>query len=264
MKSGPGFLFLLAALAASAVACAAAAVPLPQGYVLRDSVVVPSGVPGAFARVEVLQDERLTPALGDSIWGRGLDIICAADSLPEPWASLCASPLRPALVRVIVRDRVADAWPTDREQARLAVEHLYPGDRPTVLVTVDHTIGWGSYAGLATEFLEMRAGRAQWLRATDARTGRADTIWVASALKKMWRLLPLKSGGKDILLAECQPDFDRWDKAAAQGKEDSSFLLVYTRYHFDGRRWVKRTRTEPGYIDFESDEFFPALGKFPP
>ena len=246
----------------------AGAAPLPGGYVVRDSILVPTEASSAGVRLDVLEDERLTPALCDSLWGSAeLDIVCEEDdSLPEPYASLCASirsrPLLPALVRLIANSLVVEQWTMKREQTRLAIEHLYPGDRPTFLVTVDYSIGWGSYAGPSTRFLELRDGRAHWLQAVDTRTGRADTVQVASTLKTKWQFLRLEDGGKDILQAACRPDFDRWEKARKRGKEDDSFLIEYLRYHFDGRQWVKRVRTEPGYSDFE--EGFPNLAKFPP
>jgi hypothetical protein len=240
--------------------------PVPPGY--RAFVAVEAGADscGAIMRVEVLEDERLASALGDSVWGTGFfDLGCENDSLPEPWASLCASvrehPLLPAVVRAFVDGRLVGSWPMTREQARLGLDDLRGDGCPTFVVTEDRSVGWGSYAGPRSRFLELRDGRARWLRATDARTGRVDTIEVASSLKNHWQTAPA-GAGKDVLVAQCRPDFDRWERARRRGQQDdTSFVLVYTRYHFDGRSWVKRSRTETGYSDFEDG--FPDTLKFP-
>ena len=53
----------------------------------------------------------------------------------------------------------------------------------------------------------------------------------------------------------CRPDFSIADSLGP------AFLLMFERFTFDGQRWVRRQRQQPGY--YESDDPFPAVTNFP-
>ncbi|MGA8939409.1 MAG: hypothetical protein WB439_09615, partial [Acidobacteriaceae bacterium] len=120
---------------------------------------------------------------------------------------------------------------------------------------VDYSAGFGSYSGPITNLVEVKNGRLQWVEATDARTGKRGTISLMESLKTRWKFVDARGGkGKQILLAECRPD---WSSA----KDDPDFRITYARFYFDGTRWFVTKRTVKGYSDFEQG--FPSRVNFP-
>ena len=165
-----------------------------------------------------------------------------------------------ATLRVVRSDgSIADAADLERPHAQLAHARLY-GDaaRETYLVTVDYSVGAGSYAGPITSFVEVIDGRLKWLDAADGTTGATERIHVMRSLKTIWQIAPARAGaGQDILEARCRPA-----PQSAQAGE-VQFTLSYYRYAFDRSRnqWIRRVREEKGFSEFEDG--FPDRRLFP-
>jgi hypothetical protein len=130
-------------------------------------------------------------------------------------------------------------------------------DRASYQVTVDNSIGFGSFTGPYTRFAEVTQGTLEWLRTIDAKTGKPVQVSVSSRLKSGWKLSPTASGGKEILEITCIP---RVDDSKPQGA-DITASNTLTRYPFEGDRWQMYTRTGKGC--WENDIPFPTRAVFP-
>ena len=230
------------------------------GYRVAMSVAVPGDQVEQLTRLQVLEDERLTPELRESWRGADAAMHCAEPENPMV-AELCRSiegkPLRGAVVRLTAEHGgVLDQRTFERELADASVQNLYGKVRPVLAVTIDLSIGSGSYAGATTLFVESRSGRLQWLAASDATSGKSNEIRLPRTLKSAWQAVPRRDGF-DILAVRCQPDLR--DPTASGG--DARFVIVYERYTFDGSRWLRKARQEPGF--WEEDHGFPDLDRFP-
>jgi len=137
----------------------------------------------------------------------------------------------------------------DRPLARVEQAKLQ-ADRPTFLVTVDYSIGMGSYAGLTTLLLDVGNAKLHWLEAMNADTGKREMIRLPKTLKSDW-ILSQTGAQQDILQVLCRPD----DFGGS-----GAFSVSYVRYHFDGG-WQMHERVIKGF--WESDQPFPAATQFP-
>ncbi|MFZ0734499.1 MAG: hypothetical protein WAM79_19415 [Candidatus Sulfotelmatobacter sp.] len=141
--------------------------------------------------------------------------------------------------------------PLERPLARIEPVTL-PTEKQTLLVTVDYSVGFGSYAGPTTFLLELDGPRFQWAQATNEGTKSIVKIALARTLKSDWKLSPSESG-QDVLSFYCRP-------ADAGGSGD--FELHYVRYHFDAEKgWLRYERVKKGL--WESEEAFPPRKAFP-
>lgn len=165
-----------------------------------------------------------------------------------------AQPPRRAVVRVVGgAGQVAFLDTLARPLARVQAARLH-GPHQSLLVTVDYSIGMGSYAGPLTSILEQRAGRYRWATNPTVPQRSGKRIMLPNTIKAQWQIQPTagRSGEHDILVFACEPDWS--------GRSDE-FTLKYQRYHFDGQRWRGYVRTQPGFWEAESD--FPPESRFP-
>jgi len=143
--------------------------------------------------------------------------------------------------------------------AEVTSVHLYGDRRATYLVTVDLGAGLGSYSGPVTRLAEVRQGQLHWVQGWDVRLEQDSELRLLSSLKTAWRLVPRRDGrGQEILLLACRPDIS----AAANTSSGQQFLLAFVRYSFDGSRWRRYERTEPGFWE-DGDAPFPDRSRFP-
>ncbi len=172
--------------------------------------------------------------------------------LSKPGASLSVK--RNAFLAVVgPRGKMADRADLERPDAKLETLRLRGDDHVTYPVTVDYSIGMGSYNGPLTFFVEVSAGKLRWVEAVDVKTGQSSRISLMRSLKTIWTLTDAPHGRhKEILQAACRPGF---------GSSEGGFLLSYTRYSFDGKRWIRYERTESGFSEFEDG--FPDRALFP-
>jgi hypothetical protein len=248
-------------LALLLVAAACSPRPVQPAYAVQTAFAVTRGRDGVDGRVELLQDARIRPAMHEAIREAYGDDPCSADP-PPVLRDLCPPrgrrPLLPARLRLVdASGRVVESRAFERPLAELSVAHLYADARPTYLATVDLSAGFGSYSGPLTRPVEVRDGRLRWLTALDARTQRDDSLFLVLTLKTGWRLIPRAAGGRDILQAACRPDFD----APSSASVEQRFIITFEHYTFDGRRWVKRSRSERGFWEYE--DTFPSRDRFP-
>jgi hypothetical protein len=125
------------------------------------------------------------------------------------------------------------------------------GIQTSFLVAVDHSVGFGSYAGVETLLLDVADGQFRWAEATDIDTKQSEQIRLPKTLKAAWKLVPFR-GNNDILFVYCRP---------SKMQIGDEFVIGYIRYRFDGKQWAKYKRMQKGF--WESDEPFPPLSKFP-
>ena len=125
-----------------------AAAGLRPEYAARATVPLINAVHGLDGRLELLEDVRIRPEFRSLLWGSDSAMYCyqgGADALRAFCASLSAVPVRRALLRVVTRaDREVIAHELERELGDLSTVHLYDDRRPTYVVTVDLSIGFGS------------------------------------------------------------------------------------------------------------------------
>jgi hypothetical protein len=202
--------------------------------------------------LEVRQDSRLTPKLSALLWGTGNVNV---DDDPE-LAVFKSEPLRNASIRIVDRaGKVIDEQGLERPLAKLRTAQLYGDSRVTYLLTVDFSAGFGSYSGPITSLVEVKSGRLQWVESTEAKTGSTGKISLMESLKTTWKFVDAPDGkGKQILLAQCRPD---WSSV----KDDPDFTTTYARFYFDGTKWLVVKRTVKGLSEF--DQGFPSRKYFP-
>ena len=210
---------------------------------------------GFDAELQITEDRRLTPALRKELWGMG-DLALGSEN---PRASQLSGPrLLNAVLRIVRSDGgVVESEELERPLARFEHARLYGAPRDTFLLTVDYSAGWGSYSGPITFAIEVSGGHLHWIEAIDGRTGKASRIALMRSLKTTWKVeAATHGGGMEFLEAACRPDFGDVSLSEAQ-----KFRLIFTRYFFDGKKWVSLTREEPGFWEFQGG--FPKRSHFP-
>lgn len=205
-------------------------------------------VDGVDGSLLVLSDARLTSQLRKKMWGEG-DwgfVISESDPLYKVFS---ANPPRNAILRLVdIHGHKLAEQKLERPIA--SVDHArLQDDKPTFLVTVDYSIGFGSYAGLTTLLLDVSNAEFHWLEAKNADTGEIGLIRLPKTLKSDWRFSP-SGAQQDILYIACRP--------AANG----DFVVVHARYHFDGHGWIRYEKTKNGFWE-SGDGPFPKLDRFP-
>jgi len=177
--------------------------------------------------VEILEDARITPELHTEAWRTGqLDGMCEIGAgTPEFCASIAKEQLRLAIVRLVGAPGSAVAFPGGAVQstaglvaidarglevgsylADVSVEHLYVDERPTFFVTVDKSIGMGSYTGPFTYPVELDGERLVGLRVENEGTREQYPLELRATLKSGWRIAASSDGGKELLAVSCYPN----------------------------------------------------------
>jgi hypothetical protein len=236
----------------------------PSGYAIRTAFPLTTAADRMRGRFELLEDARITPSMRSAVAeSYGMDP-CAAPVTPV-LRPLCEptphEPLRPALLRLLdASGHVLATRQAERPLAELATRRLYASARRTFLFTVDLSAGIGSYSGPLTRLAEPGDHSFGWVMVADSATGATDTLTLVSTLKSGWRAVPSVDGpGQDLLQVLCRPDFSAPDSASHSAR----FLVTFERYTFDGRRWKRRRRQEPGCWEADDSTSFPARGRFP-
>lgn len=243
---------------------ASAKAQVPTGYAIRDSTHLVASANGVDGQLQLLEDERLTPAIRSAVLGGGLWMgLCDYDPQDEALRSFCRSlsvtPLREAALRVVDNHgNVLDEFRANRWVGQIAVRSLVRNAPVTYLITIDRSAGWGSYSGPVTSFVDVRDGSLQWLTAQRVDAPGSQQIRVMRSLKTAWQMVPARSGaGTDILEFACRPDF----AAATPGETELPFLVRFRRYYYRDGQWWLAERTEPGF--WEDDWVFPDPSQFP-
>jgi hypothetical protein len=206
---------------------------------------------GVDGNLELRQDTRLSSKLSSLLWRNGNNI----DDDPE-LAMFKTAPPRNAVIQIVDQSgKVLEAKSLERPLAKLRTAHLYGDSRLTYLLTVDYSAGFGSYSGPITNLVEVKNGHLQWVESTETKSGTTRKISLMDSLKTTWKFVDAPAGkGKQILLAQCRPD---WSSV----KDDPDFRTTYARFYFDGTKWLVIERTEKGLSEF--DQGFPSRKHFP-
>ncbi len=228
----------------------------PAGYVIYQTVAldpVQSGMSGA---LQILQDRRVTAAYRET-WGTSSDPEVGLGEDDPFVKAIAKEPLKNGRLRLVDQQgHVLVEEEFGAPLAKLETKFLYGSKFPTYLVTVDYGVGFGSYAGPGTELAEVRQGKLQFLHPVEKTDNKDNRIALGRSLKNGWEIVRSATGtGKDILQVQCHPNFDNPKWADAE-----EFVVVYTRYSFDGHDWHQASRKRIGF--WESEDF-PAPSYFP-
>jgi hypothetical protein len=233
-------LFLVLAPAAFAAEPA-----VPAGYAVHRSLSLDPAANGIDGTLQILEDARITPALRQDMWRQTTDtdlILAANDPLRR---ALAKTPLQPAHLRLVdgtgkvVADQAFDVPLADIDR-----QQLHEG-APTFLVTADHSVGLGSYAGLETVLMAVDHGQL----VPEPLPGRKA---LASSLKNAWKITDDKTPGagsaKAIQVVACHPNYANKDWAAT-----NEFVVELTTYRYAGGAWHGTTASLKGYWESDGD-----------
>ena len=216
------------ALVAGWVAAAAWA-GVPDGY--RQAATCPFGSSGS---LQLLLDSRITAATLAAHWGSGEDGVTPGRG-------------RPALLRWLAGPGEPKAsLDLGCPLARLSTRSAVPGEGPRV--TVDASVGMGSYNGPMTHWVVAEAGQLAWAKARNP-DGTATELTVMESLRTAWKRRPRPDGSLDVLELACRPE----DDPAKPG--EVVFWLNFFTYHFDGQGWTRALVRRPGDWSNGEDPF---------
>ncbi|WCM18569.1 hypothetical protein NDK50_14050 [Paraburkholderia bryophila] len=200
--------------------------------------------------IELLEDERITPALQKQLWGTG----ASEEGLPgnDP------KPLVKAQLRLVsASGAIAATRQLDYPLARVQTAPLHGLPGPVLFLTVDATAPMGSYSGPATQILMPARQSLDPVQYTTD-DGKSSPLVLAATGKAAWKISPASKGGADeIQQVACSPDFDKKDSTG----DDDDFVTRYQTYRFVDGKWVLAQRQRPGI--WESDQEFPKRNMFP-
>lgn len=122
-----------------------------------------------------------------------------------------------------------------RESARLDRVFLYQDkSKPTFILTRDYSIGWGSYNGPVSYFLEISADGVRYILPHGLMT----------SLKTAWAIVN-KEKSVEILSKKCRPNFE------SSSPSTMEFQLIYERFYFESDTWNSELRQEAGFWECE-------------
>ena len=241
---------LILAVVALAVPAWADEPAVPAGYAIHRSLALDQATTGIDGALQILEDSRITPALRADMWQETTDlelVLAEGDPLRKALAKM---PLRNAHLRLIdAAGKVIADQALGVPLADIDRQQLHDG-APTFLVSTDHSLGIGSYAGLETGLMLVDHGQ---LLPEDLPGGTA----LARSLKNGWRIVDDTNPGPDgkpgtgklIQAVACHPN---WDNPA--WAESQEFVVDLTTFSF-AAGWHATTKTVVGF--WESDQDWP-------
>jgi hypothetical protein len=154
------------------------------------------------------------------------------DVQPDPSAwFLPQQDVNEALLLIVdQRLRILYAERLGRESARLDRVFLYPDrSKSTFVLTRDYSIGWGSYNGPISYFLEVSGTGIRYILPHG----------LMASLKTAWAIVPTNSAA-EILSKKCRPDLDKSDSRLME------FKIIYERFTFQDGSWHATLREQSG------------------
>ena len=225
--------------------CAAA----PRGYAVVQTFGLEQEKNGVKGEMQLLVDSRLTPDIREKMWGVG-DWSFVFSPGSKPYSRF--SELPPANAKLQITDVVGKLIVERLLDAPLAkLEEFAAGGNNVFLLTVDYSVGYGSYAGPGTSLLRVSEANFHDVDALDPATQQRKPIRLLKALKSDWRMTT-DSNVVEILSFTYGP---------AQAAADNQQVLTFTHYSFDGKQWLLYVRQQEGYWDTEQP--FPPRSLFP-
>ena len=204
-------------------------------YAVRKTIPLTQSQNGVTGRMELLTDTRIKLDMSDA----------------------ATSDFSKAKLRLVsAAGAVLQEKTLERSRAYLEVSPPLYGNtaRQTYLLTVDYSVGMGSYNGPVTFLVEVTNGAMRYVSVS------GKPIALMRSLKTDWKFAPIKSGGiksTDILEVSCRPS----ETAKSDANPNNDFTIFYRRYHWNNQ-WTKREKTKSGF--WEDDGTFPPLALFPP
>jgi hypothetical protein len=249
-KAAIGLMFLLVFLAVSS-----GKGQTSEQYVSIQSIELHQKENGTDGTVQVLVDRRLSAdSIREKFWGHGpweLNL----DEESDLYKNFSDRP--PLNAKVRIQDESGKIFAERRLEHPLA--KLEPWNPDSVinqlfLLTEDYSAGFGSYNGPITSLIQIFDESFHDVNALNAQSHKEEPIEFMKSLKTDWQIVR-RDGKVEILKVACRPNFDDTSYAG-------SFVIIYTRFSFDGRRWFKNVREEAGYWE-EGDDPFPDRSQFP-
>ncbi|MFZ1682620.1 MAG: hypothetical protein WAU88_00685 [Candidatus Zixiibacteriota bacterium] len=209
-----------------------------------------SGVNGLkSASLQLWLDFRLNDSLQTAMWGIGeWSFVLPEES--ELYSQF--QKLAPGNARLTLTDsagKVIFSRDLETPLARLESWKTRPDTTHLLLLTQDYSIGVGSYRGLVTTLVRVSDSIIEDVKALDISSHKEEPIQLVKAGKSDW----LQSSDSEFLSVSCHPK--SW------GSNDSTFVTEYTRYSYDGLRWLKATKIKEGH--WETGDTFPDRSAFP-
>jgi hypothetical protein len=240
-------IWLVAALlAATPAPIATPAVPaVPAGYAIHKSLPLDLATNGIDGSLQILEDSRIGPGLRADMWLQTTDtdlILAEGDPLRR---SIAKTPLGHAHLRLVdATGKIVADQTFDVPLADLDVQQLHAGP-PTFLVSSDHSIGLGSYAGLETSLMSVDHGQL----APETLPGRPAIV---ASLRNAWKIVddptPDAKGAKEIQLVACHPNF-----ANPAWADTGEFSVDLVTYRFAAGAWRDTTTSAVGYWESSQD-----------
>jgi hypothetical protein len=242
---------------AQAHSATAAEDDLAAEYDIHQSMPLSPRETGVNGALQILQDKRVTPEYRKA-WGMSADPYMAMYGDTPFIQSIEAKPLRNGRFRLVGADgRIIFDEELEAPLGEIKQEFLYGTTFPTYLVSVDLGVGFGSYAGPATMFVEIRKGKVLHIQTTKDAGGGKKRLWLANSLNHAWRIVPAPHGQKkEIQQVLCDPNFVNPNWA-----DTGEFVVLYATYRFTHKTWRRASRQKIGIWNAEHD--WPGRAEFP-
>ena len=219
-----------------------------QAYEITQEFGLSQEENGMNGKIELLMDVRLTPSVREQLWDKG-DWSFVLSSESELFKDFSTFPPRNA--KLIIRDETGKVVAERALERPLAsLEECGPnrGGKGGYLLTVDFSIGSGSYNGPGTTLLQVLNRTFLYAEAINVATRKRKVIRLTKSLKSDWRI-ETRSERTEILSLSSHP------------ANNDNFVSDYVRYSFDGTQWLEYRQQKAGL--WESDQPFPPRSAFP-
>lgn len=209
-----------------------------SGYRIFQGLTLNRFSNGVDGSILILVDERIEGLAGtmrnDPYSGMGT---LQLELDPRRW-SLRQDEVKQALLLLVDEKlRVLYSEKLGSESTRLDRVFLYRDrSHPTFVVTRDYSIGWGSYNGPISYFLEVADGGIRYILPHGLMT----------SLKTAWAI-DNRENSAVIISKKCRPDFDNNRKDISP----MDFKVIYERFGFDGEAWQGDVHEERGFWESE-------------
>ncbi len=240
----------------------ASCAPAPDaGYTLYQTILIDHGSSDG-RRLQVLEDERLTPGMRRLMWGGPKAPLAIASglgiSLQDPTiARLLDPPIRPAMLRLQdASGKTLALRHFDCPLAELNEAPLPQGQTEVWAIGVDCHTGSGNYEGLVTRLFWIVNDQFEWQRYTDGKIDEPIELTLLNSPKIAWHLSSAPRA-EEVEEVSGIPDFT----GLKPGQEPTKTVIDYVVYRFKDGLWHRTERLMPG--DWRQEDGFPAAGAFP-
>jgi hypothetical protein len=213
-----------------------------QGYKIYQSLKLNKFSNGLNGALLILIDKRLNGIGGELKYDGYLDVSYLDFKADAALNREDTDDLKQALL-VVVDERLKVLYHESlgRESARLDRAFIYTDkSRPTYILTRDYSIGFGSYNGPISYFLEVNQNGIQYILNKEG---------FMTSLKSGW-LIKHAGGESEILYKKCRPKVLNEDG-------DVEFIIYYEKYKLENRSWKATLRQKKDFW-----EYYEGLEKF--